>query len=250
MFINVIFCTAIFVGGILWVRHKKIERAKYAEAYAHHKTVAAEHEKIRIGELNSKIDYCKKIVELALSKIQSTNSIGYKKFWGDIHSSACTAINACELAINSDDLRVRHDAWLRYCEINQMFRKKIDIKKSDIKVLVLDEEFNPVYNRIELALHKIGITNITVSNNPKKDLRVMNSRFVHEFDFILLRSATNTLYFDDVKIEPANERFINYALVADYMNSELIVKCAHISMPVVQIRNVTDALNRKFNFVD
>ena len=131
-----------------------------------------------------------------------------------------------------------------------MFRKKIDIKKSDIKVLVLDEGFNLGYNRIELALRKFGITNITVSDNPKKDLQVMNSRFVHEFDFILLRSATNTLYFDDVKIEPANERFINYALVADSMSGELIVKCSHISLPVVYIGNVTDALNNKFNFVD
>lgn len=250
MFIKVIFWIAVFVGGILWVRHKMIERARYAEAYEHHKSAAAEHEKIRNDELNSQISYCRKIGELALTKVQSTDSIGYKKFWSDIHSSAYTAINACETAIKSYDFANYHNAQLRYDELNGMFRKKIDIKKSDIKVLILDEEFYQGYIEIERQLRKFGITNITTSNNPKKDLRVMNSRFVHEFDFILLRSSTNTLYFDDVKIEPANERFINYALVADSMSGELIVKCSHISMPIVHIGNVTDALNRKFNFVD
>lgn len=250
MFIKVIFWffwIAVFICGILmWLG----ARERKAQADAMHKSIAAENKKIKINEMNNKISDCRVVIELALAEVQSTNSIGYKKFWSDIHSSAYAALKAYESAINSDDINLSYEAYSRYCEIHEMFRKKIDIKKSDIKVLILDEEFYQGYIEIERQLREFGITNITTSDNPKKDLQVMNSRFVHEFDFVLLHSATNTLYFDDVEIEPVKGRIVNYALLSKTMNSELIVKSARRGIPVFPWGNVTYALERKFNFVD
>ena len=244
MFIKVIFgffWIAVFICGILmWLG----ARERKAQDAAREKVIAAENKKIKINELNNKISYCRGVMGLALAKIQSHNSIGHKKFWGDIYSSASAALSACELAINSDDIKLWFEASSRHSEIYDMFRKKVDIKKSEIKVLVLDEYFN---NEIERQLRKFGITNITTSDNPKKDLQVMNSRFVHEFDFILFQSATDNLYFDDVKIDPVKEGFDNYALVT-FVRS--VVGGERSSIPMVLIDDVTVALNRKFNFVD
>lgn len=246
MFIKVIFWffwIAVFICGILmWLG----ARERKAQDAAREKVIAAENKKIKINEMNNKISYCRGVIELALAKIKSHNSIGHKKFWGDIYSSAYAALKAYESAINSDDINLSYEAYSRYGEIHEMFRKKIDIKKSEIKVLVLDEVFN---NDIESQLRKFGITNITTSDNPKKDLQVVNSRFIHEFDFILFQSATDNLYFDDVKIDPVKEGFDNYALATKELRM-LFVGGERAYIPVVSIGNVTDALNRKFNFVD